>query len=342
MRNLLATLQKIIPDGILGLERRYKILKTIMYSEPIGRRVLSANLNISERIIRSETDFLKKNGFIKVSCLGMEITLEGKNIVCNLENLIHELKGFSELEKKVAKILDIPKVVIVLGDADKDEIVKKDIGKATARIFENIIQENSTIALTGGTTVSNIIEAIKTNNTYENAFVLPARGSIGNKVEYQSNTLTSQLAQKLGAKYRLLNIPDNLSKKSLESISKEPEIQDILKKVSKTDILIFGIGNAIKMARRRKVPEAILDFLKRKQAVGEAFGYYFNSEGEIVYASRSIGIRLEDIKKIPYKIAAAGGKSKAEAIKSIRHLLKDGCIVIDEGAANEIIKDFKD
>lgn len=339
MTNLLVTLQKIIPEGILTLERRHEILKTILYYAPIGRRALAAKISISERVVRAEIDFLKYNDFIKVTSSGMKITSEGYTIVRDLENLIYELKGLTELEKRVEEFLSIENVVIVPGNSDENNMFKKDIGKAAARIFNSIIKPGNTIAITGGSTVNYMVKAIQPlNSTYDDVFVLPARGSVGHKVEYQSNTLASELAQKLGAEYKLLNIPDHLSKKSLESISKEPEIQDTLKKVSKTDILIFGIGNALEMAEKRGLPEAILDFLKRKQAVAEAFGYYFNPSGEIVYVSRSVGIKLDDIKKIPYMIAMAGGTSKAEAIKAAGHLLKNGFIVIDEGAANEILR----
>jgi DNA-binding transcriptional regulator LsrR (DeoR family) len=34
----------------------------------------------------------------------------------------------------------------------------------------------------------------------------------------------------------------------------------------------------------------------------------------------------------------AGGTSKAQAIKAAGYLLKHGCVVMDEGAANEIIR----
>ncbi|NLK21603.1 MAG: sugar-binding transcriptional regulator [Epulopiscium sp.] len=339
MKDLSIVLRKIIPEGILDLERRYGILKAIMYSEPIGRRVLSANLNISERIIRSEIDFLKHNGFIRVTSLGMEITSEGYTIVRDLKKLIYEIRGLNEIENRIAKLLDINKVVIVPGNSDQNETIKKDIGKAAASIFESIIKPRNIIAVTGGTTVAQMIKEIQTfNNNYKDIVVLPARGSIGKRVEYQSNTLASLLAQKLGAEYKLLNIPDHLSKKSLDSISKEPEIQDTLQRISHTDILIFGIGNAVKMAKRRGLQEPIIDFLKRKKAVAEAFGYYFNSSGEIVYNSRSVGIKLEEIKRIPYMIAVAGGTSKAEAIMATGHLIKNGCIVIDEGVADEIIR----
>ena len=310
-------------EGVLTLERRYEILRAISYFQPVGRRILANHLGISERIIRNETDFLKQNVYIKVTSLGMEITQEGHNILQELEGLIYDLRGLTELEKQLSKILNIDKVVVVPGDTDKNEMVKKDIGKAAARIFRDIIKPGNTIAITGGTTVAQMINSFQPlNNNYEDVFVLPARGSIGNKVEYQSNTLASQLAYKLGADYKLLNIPDHLSKKSLESISKEPEIKDTLQKVSNTDILIFGIGNALKMAKRRGLLEPVIDFLRRKEAVAEAFGYYFNLEGEIVYNSRSVGIQLDEIKNISYMIAVAGGSSKAEAIMAVEHLLK--------------------
>jgi len=339
MKNLSLTLRKIIPEGVLTLERRYEILRAISYSQPVGRRLLANQLGISERIIRSETDFLKENSYINVTSLGMEITHDGYTILQGLENLIYELRGLTELEKQISELLNIDKVIVVPGDSDKNEMVKKDIGKAAAQIFREILKPGNTIAITGGTTVAQMIQAFQplNNNNYEDVFVLPARGSIGNKVEYQSNTLASQLANKLGADYKLLNIPDHLSKKSLESISKEPEIKDTLQKVSNTDILIFGIGNALKMAKRRGLSETIIDFLRRKEAVAEAFGHYFNLEGEIVYSSRSVGIQLDEVKNISYMIAVAGGSSKAEAIMAVKHLLRKGCIVMDEGAANEIV-----
>ena len=88
---------------------------------------------------------------------------------------------------------------------------KKDIGKQRARIFNSIIKPGNTIAITGGSTVNYMVKAISLNSTYDDVFVLPARGSVGHKVEYQSNTLAS-FSQKLGAEYKLLNIPDHLSK----------------------------------------------------------------------------------------------------------------------------------
>ena len=59
------------------MERRYSILRQISLSEPVGRRTLSNILDISERVVRSETEFLKEQGLIDVAVSGMTITYEG-------------------------------------------------------------------------------------------------------------------------------------------------------------------------------------------------------------------------------------------------------------------------
>lgn len=41
------------------LKKRYEILKTIYYNQPVGRRALSQELNLGERIVRTEVEFLK-------------------------------------------------------------------------------------------------------------------------------------------------------------------------------------------------------------------------------------------------------------------------------------------
>ena len=64
MKDLLKIQQKLIPQVIELMERRYSILRQISLSEPVGRRTLSNILDISERVVRSETEFLKEQGLI--------------------------------------------------------------------------------------------------------------------------------------------------------------------------------------------------------------------------------------------------------------------------------------
>lgn len=47
------------------LRRRYQILRNVYLLGPIGRRVLADKMDITERVLRTEVDALKRQGLIK-------------------------------------------------------------------------------------------------------------------------------------------------------------------------------------------------------------------------------------------------------------------------------------
>jgi central glycolytic genes regulator len=134
-----------------------------------------------------------------------------------------------------------------------------------------------------------------------------------------------------------LHVPDNISANAKESLMKEPEILNLVKDLNALDILLFGIGRADQMARRRKLSEIERKELFAQGAVGEAFGYYFDVRGRIIKDSNTIGISLDDYQRIPVAIAVACGSSKAKAIHGLAALRKEIMLVIDEGAARELL-----
>ena len=339
MERYVSALKKIIPKELQVLRRRYRVLKGIQLFQPIGRRALSDKIDISEKMIRTETDFLKKEGFIRASGAGMELEIKGHHLIEDLIPFIDSMDGLITVEEQVKQILGCAEVHIVAGNADEDEETILNIGRKAAEVLINKISENDIIALTGGSTVQNVIEALDNKDLHEkNVTVVPARGSLGQKVAYQANTLVALLASKINCAYHLLNIPDNLSQKALESVREEPEIQAALDKLLKANILVYGIGNAFKMARRRNIDSEIVKQLVDRHATAEALGYYFNDRGEIIHASRSIGINIEQMTELKHPIAVAGGYSKSDAILSVRKLLSNGCVIMDEGAAKGILE----
>ena len=86
---------------------------------------------------------------------------------------------------------------------------------------------------------------------FKNIKVLPGRGGMGKETEIQSNTLVENLANKLEAIYELLHIPDNISDDSFKALIKESHIKDTFENISKSDILIHGIGLAKEMCDKR-------------------------------------------------------------------------------------------
>nr|WP_207745171.1 sugar-binding domain-containing protein [Clostridium tertium] len=342
VQEILSLQKKIVPELVEVLEKRYSILRTIYYNQPIGRRVLANQLDLGERIVRTEISFLKSQNLIEINTPGMTVTEEGQEVVDKLKDFIHEIKGLSDIEENIKSFLGLRDVIIVPGDAEANEIILKELGKATANYLKSIIKDNNIIAITGGNTIKEFVEALPKINNVSNILVVPARGGMGRKVEIQASTLAASLAKKLNGAYKLLHLPENLSLELLDTLLKEKEIKEVIDNIHKADILIYGIGDALVMAEKRDVSEEEFNKLKSLGAVGEAFGCYFNKDSKVVSENTSIGININEARKINTHIAVAAGENKVDAIIATMMKNQNAVLITDEAAGRKIVEFIKE
>lgn len=330
-------IKTIAPEVIDIVQKRYLILRTIYYNQPIGRRTLSTELGFGERIIRSEVNILKNQGLLNIDIMGMYITVEGKALIDELNEIYKGLMGITELEKDLATCLNIKRVYIVPGNSGHNDLFLKDMGKTTSEVLKRLIQPTDIIGITGGNTMAAVAEEMVPQNKSSDITVIPARGGLGREVETQSNSIAAKIGQKLGGSYRLLNVPDSLEKEALEIMIKNREVKESLEFINNINILLFGIGRADTMAQRRNLPKEKIDSLMDSGAVAEAFGHYFDINGNELWEYKTIGLSLDKFKETRDIIGVAGGDDKAEAIIAISHLSKNIILVTDENAARSII-----
>lgn len=337
LNEVLKLTQKIVPEAVDLLLKRYNILRTIYYNQPVGRRILANSLDVGERIVRTEINFLKNQNLIEINTPGMTITPEGEDLINRLKDFIHELKGLSEIEEAIRSQLKLKKVIVVPGNLEDDRTVLTELGKAAALYIKDLLKDNSIISITGGSTVKQVIDNVPKISTLKNVLVVPARGGMGRSVEIQANNLAASLAHKIGASYKLLHIPDNLSSTALSTLWNEGDVREIVGNIKNSDVLIYGIGRADEMGNRRGLSSEKIEELKSSGAVGEAFGYYFDRAGNIICSTSTIGVDSNSLRNIENLIAVAGGTGKAEAILSAEKSISNSTLITDEGAAREII-----
>lgn len=340
MKEIIDLQRKIVPEILTILEKRYNILRNIYILQPVGRRNLANKLSLGERVIRTEVDILKSQGLVDIDAGGMSITTEGEVVVEQLKDFIYSMRGIGEMEEKLRRKLDIIKVIVVPGNVDTDDFVLGDLGKATAKLIEKLIQDNIIMGITGGTTMAAVAKGIVQHTKPQNIKIVPARGGLGKQVETQANTIAAEMASRLKGSYELLHASDTLSEETMQMLLKDPEMQRVINTIKSVNLLVFGIGRADTMASRRELSKDIIEKLERLNAVSEAFGYYFNQKGEIVHETKTIGINLDDFKKVEYTIGVAGGYNKAKAILAITSLKKTMMLVTDEAAAKRILEEF--
>lgn len=340
MKELL-DLQKIIaPEMLTLMEKRYHILRNIAVWQPVGRRLLAGKLQIGERIVRKEISFLQQQGLLDIEAGGMTVTPEGREVIHKLKESIYQLRGIRHLQDSLRKKLGIRNAYVVSGNLEEEEYVLNDMAKVASMLMQQILEEDMVLGITGGSTMAAVADMLSPTKTMEHVTVVPARGGFGREVEKQANMIVARIARKLGARYMLLHASDTLSREAMQSILNDPAIKTVVEAIKTTRCLVFGIGRADEMAKRRDFTQDQVDKLLKQRAVAESFGFYFTREGTIVHEIETLGINFNDFLKTEHAIGVAGGARKAEAIFTIARLKPSMVLVTDEAAAMEIMKHF--
>lgn len=328
----------IVPEAMELLERRFNILRTVSLEHPVGRRLLAQKTGLTERIARSETEFLKSQNLIEILPQGMVITELGQKLLEILNEVMQDFLGFEQLSELIRDRLHFRKVVIVPGDSDRDPEVLDEMGRTAAGLLVPLLKSHPTVALTGGNTVKKMVDRFPETAKFPDVTVVSARGSLGKNYEIQSNTLVGRLAEKIGGNYRSLNLPDNLSAEALETMLREQDVSETVQIIKQAGIVVAGVGDALAMAKRRGLPEPVIRELESLEAQGEFFGSYYRQNRQIVKQSCTPGLTLEDAKKAREVIILAGGSSKARAILSVNFEGMNATLITDEGAARALVE----
>ena len=336
MLDEMTVLHRIAPDLMADIGRRAQVLSSIESMQPVGRRALAARLNLPEREVRAAAAALKEQGLISMDAAGMQLTPQAIEVLAGAHDLSRAMFGLTKLERTLSTLLDVPHVIVVSGNADSDPQVLREVGRAAAHRVHKLLQSGMTLAVTGGRTMSEMAHGIQSASPM-NVMVVPARGGVGSSVETQASAVAAEIAKHIGGHYRVMHLPDSLDAVALQEMMKLPEVRETLELLQRTDLVVHGIGRADAMAQRRRLPADDLEILRKKKAVGEAFGDFFDIEGRTVLKTSTVTVRLGKNYKESKLVAVAAGERKTEAIIAACRHEKHDSLITDEAAAQKIV-----
>lgn len=331
---MLSIIEQVAPGTVHLLKQRFDILKQISQLSPVGRRVLAKELGLSERILRSEIEVLKEQGLLSTSTSGMRLTASGQQAINQLDTILDEQSNIEAMEVALAQHLNIESCTILKSDSPIT------LAQMTVDIIDDLLPDGeSRIAVMGGTTLRAVAEAFdKSLSVNRSLQFIPARGGTGEVASIQANAVADLMAIRTHGSSRLLYAPDHVSSETHSLLMQEPEIKETLYYLSQSILAIFSIGEASRMAKRIGLSEEAIEQLLKSGAVAEAFGEFIDNEGQVVQKLARVGLSSEDIHNIPYLVAIAGGKEKAQAIEAYFKVAPSHTyLVTDEAAANQIL-----
>ncbi|MDO5690144.1 MAG: sugar-binding domain-containing protein [Tissierellia bacterium] len=331
----LLDVSKLTPELVQVFLDRYEILRVISNNQPIGRRGIAKLLSLNERYVRNQTEVLSDLHYIATKETGMTITFEGQQILQLSSKYAQAFRNVEILEDRIQSALAVSRIHVV--DADIGGYFNSGLFASTAGdlVLESI-HDNSIVGITGGSTMKLIVDGMPSDTEKKNVIVVPARGSLGKKYEYQSNAIVEIFAEKIHADYFTINFPDQMDAEWIQTSELSEDIQKYNDLIENIDVLVFGIGRADTMAGRRGLRPSTLSILEKNGAVAEAFGNYFDLEGNILYESKSIGLGLEGYNRVDRVIAVAYGIEKVEPIIALSKVRKDITIIIDLDCAEQL------
>lgn len=193
------------------------------------------------------------------------------------------------------------------------------LGEAGAQTLRRYVKSGDTLAVTWGRTMLALAEALD-HSGLQDVRVVQATGGTTGKIPWTPEACASRLAEALGARSIPVSAPAIVSSAGVRALlMAEPVLAEQLGILAEADRIVMGISSLR--------PESTIHssgFLDGgvqqahyQDAVGSIVGRFISARGQPVIGpmdERTIGVDLEALRRIPQRIAVAGGMDKVPAI----------------------------
>lgn len=242
-----------------------------------------------------------------------------------------------QIEKKLVKAYNLSDAFVVPGSND----TINSLAIAASFYLENKITDDDVIGFGWGQTISKTISKIKLDYNIKASFI-SLTGGVKYYIPYLDNEDCSP--DSLKAKLYVIPSPFFLSSEEMAvRMRNEPSVKVIFDLAKTANYLLVGIGPATDDATVLKesiITHDQMGILRRKGAVGDILGQFYNSNGEKINTEihkRIMSLDINSLKEKKNVIGVAGGDEKVEPIKGA---LKGGylnVLITDEPTAEKLL-----
>jgi len=251
-----------------------------------------------------------------------------------------------DLEAQLKAGFDISDAVVIPQVAGGANAMVHTLGRAGANYLLSRLSVGDVLAIGGGTAVHAVAEALEVRDPVA-VQVVPCMGAVQGRVTTDVNYLASQLAARLGGEAYQLHAPALVdTAEQRESLLSMRPIREILDIARQATVALLGVGTVDAQASRfvqfTALSEQDMAWIAGScGGVGEIAARVFNDQGQPCageYASRTVGLSLQEIQQIPFTIGIAVTGAKALPLYgALRGGYLDG-LVTDEAAARGILR----
>lgn len=258
------------------------------------------------------------------------------------------LQHLFELENRLKTVFGLQEAIVIPSEGNSSTSVLNAVGNAAANYLLEHIHDGDVIAISPGTTVRAVIQALDAQRQYQ-VEIVPILGSIQGELESDLNYLSIIMGDRLGAKSHKLHAPAFVeSREQCEILRSIEPVKKILDIGRQANIALLGIGTLDPVTSRfiqftALSAEEMREIIEGCGGVGEIGSFVYNIDGEPCgkeFAERVIGLNLDEIRRIPFRIGVAASAEKALPIYGALHGGYLHVLITDEAAAQGVLEIF--
>jgi deoxyribonucleoside regulator len=270
---------------------------------------------------KRQTDIAEMIGLTRSAVSRMLTEAREKGIV---EIVVHHPFRYDrEVEEELKRRLGLKHVSVVeVANQTNYDDLRKQLGKAGARLLRKLIEPGFQIGVAWGTTVQATIEAFE-KTPISGTKVVQLVGVLGStRHSYSAQTLVERLAYRIGGEGVYLYTPFIVENETTAaSLLKDPSVEEAISIGRECDIALMGIGTTkpeyCSLYKGNHITKGELDTIRSASAVGDVCALYYEIDGSLAkvdFHHRRIGTSFDDLQNIGTRLAVAGNLEKAEAI----------------------------
>ena len=278
----------------------------------------------------------------KVSRLLQEARAEGVIDII----LVPPSGAMAEAERELEERYGLDEATVVTVSSPEDlAAVKRELGPAAAECLLRSVSEADVVTIAWGMSILAMVDVIS-SRSLPDLTVAQISGGMGDGGERDhSCQLTLDLARRLGAKPHLLQAPGVVSTvEAAKAIRSDTHIAETLDLAAAADVAVVGLGllsqDTMLLREGTILSRQDVDTLKQAEAVGDIALRYLDGDGRPINLEineRTIGLTVEQIKRIPRVIGIAGGEGKLDIIRAaLRGKILD-VLITDHAVAHALL-----
>jgi DNA-binding transcriptional regulator LsrR (DeoR family) len=247
------------------------------------------------------------------------------------------------LERRLIRAFDLDEAIVAPAPVD-DAAVASVVGQAAGSYMADHVHDGMSIGVGWGSTLNVGLKSIGAR-PFERLSVISLLGGMTHSRAVNPSAVARRLADAFGAECYQLTAPVFVADEATRAaLWAEPGLRELLERARRVDVALVSVGDVSEDAtlfREGLLPRSQLASLVDAGAVGDVLCHFIDADGRIVdhpVCRRVVAVGLDDLRRVPKIVIAAGGRRKVNAIRAALKATEGRVLITDAAAAQGLLE----